>query len=464
MAAPADMIWADLPATHLRMYAAARGNVPNWIAKERGELMTDIAAADAGATDGNSMTKDSADVAAIRAFGAVVLGYTCATYTRSQVVARIHAALNPPPGAVAAAVPGAIDAPLEQPRDIVFRSLETLEDQAAHQNWVDDIQTKMQARGCWDVLAEQIQGNAIHPTPRQEQLLLLAFAGVKNILGADILKQANALNHRTAAAVMAWVGQKVNELGTALERKAYANLMREGWRNSKLGLSSWVGILRSYASETGPNLPAGRPRENAIRGIIFRNVGALNPDCAQIIRTHKQREVTDPGFSVDELVTELTKVMVESENNGEAQCRAFSAEIYTDEQLQQQCAALLAQKTEAESRAKRAEAAADSENALWAQNSSKGGWNNFQKGNGKQQQNGKGGKYCYICAKFYSEKGLKAEKDAAIRSHDAQSCRFKSSNNVDNKNQRNTNGKGQQVRKFDKKKGGGKKSGKKGNK
>ena len=170
----------------------------------------------------------------------------------------------------------------------------------------------------------------------------------------------------------------------------------------------------------------------------------------QSIRQQKQKEVTDAGYSVDALVVELTRIMVESEVGGERQCSTFAAIITSEDEYktlmaQQSKKIQLLTKTQAAgSRQKNASAGAQSSTGNSNNNSNinnpnnasyYGGYNNSNNsGRGNQWGNGnKGGSgtgmFCHSCNKFYAERGQKAEKDATIRSHNTGDCLHKKKTN-----------------------------------
>jgi hypothetical protein len=180
-------------------------------------------------------------------------------------------------------------------------------------------------------------------------------------------------------------------------------------------------------------------------------------------------EVVDTGYSVDDLVRALTKIMVESETGGERQCEAFAAEILTEGEMQ----AMLAQTGNGRRNSNNRKPKTSNNTAptpttgntptYWADN----------------REKPKGGPYCHKCAKFYAKSGTKTEKDAAIRSHYTADCWWKNSNqpgggNGNSKGGGKGNKKGgvikdgeknraQGEKKGDKGKGKGKGKGRKGN-
>ena len=42
------------------------------------------------------------------------------------------------------------------------------------------------------------------------------------------------------------------------------------------------------------------------------------------------REVTDPGYSVNELVNELTKIFTIQESSGERACQSYAVQIFSE--------------------------------------------------------------------------------------------------------------------------------------
>ena len=408
---------------------------------------------------------------------------------RSAIVARIHVMADPPPVLPPAPQVYALD----NPRDIFIRKLENLTDMNEFKAWVSDIQLKAEARDCWigclQVLykGEDAQANAIRPNVKQAQTLLLLLSGIKNSIGKSIRDQITPLIDdaqipNTAAAIMKWVTAQMTHLGSALERKAIAKLNNAKWKDSKMDLMAWVGQLRSIAAECGPNVPIGRVREERIRQLVFKNVGEREPSCGQIIREHKQHEVEEDGYSVDFLVRQLMKIMVEAETSGERQCSTFSVETSTETELH----AMLAAEKKKTQKTKQ-------ENNTNAKNNGDQGGDSFY-GGGKGWNNSKGYKggykgnfnnnntygastttttsnmFCHKCNKHYKDKGMLDEKYNAIRSHYTNDCRWK--NNTNSQSNANPNAvkkDNEKQRKGDKgkdngAKGKGKKGGKKGKK
>lgn len=374
------------------------------------------------------------------------------------------------------------ETPLDQPRDIKFIELDDLESTTQFDTWMDDIKTKLEARNpgpnnVWTILDTQLNGspaqiNALRISPRSAQVLLLAFAGLKTSLSAEIRKQFQSLRFTHAWEVIRWVTQKQTELGSARHRKAKADLNRKHWKDSNSSLRTWVGVLRSMAAECGPEIPVGRCREEHIRQLIFKNVQENNPDCAFVIRKHKLQDVVDPGFGVDDLVIELTKVIVESESKPERQCVAFAATVQSESELKSAVTTLIAEKTKAEDTAKTALAdkkRADEQLSFYSNfgdGRPKGG-QPFRKpkGSGKHRpsaaSSGSTGKFCHKCCKFYTERNQRDAKDYVIRSHNTKDCHF---NKPNSQNSGGDTFRPRNTRKQDakSKKGGGKQSGKKG--
>jgi len=375
--------------------------------------------------------------------------------SRAQMVARIIAdAINPDDQAVL------------QPRDLSFMTLDTLFDRVKFDDWWADIRTKMGTRGCWtNMLESQINGVVINPTPYQQQQLLLAFAGVKNSLSDCIRKQMNGENPANAAQIMLWVRRKVTqEMADVLENKALAKLGSLNWRDSGGELASWVAVLKSVAAQCGDDLPVGRPRDKRIRDLIIKNVKETDPECMQIVREYKRHAVVAQGFGVDDLVRDLTAVMIASETDGEKQCQVFAAEIMTESEMKDEINALIAEKSRVESAKSKAENAA--KKALQEKNAAESakksveqafftakgvgkGPGNPKHAHGNGEQKSKTGKFCHICAKWFESKGLKDKKDSVIRNHNTAECKFNTKKqHAPNKTVRKTDAKAKGKGKF----------------
>jgi hypothetical protein len=228
--------------------------------------------------------------------------------------------------------------------------------------------------------------------------------------------------------IIKWVRRQFEALGTAVERKAITELSTTHWKDCKIDLTTWVGKLESIASKCGPNLPAGRPRQDRIRQLIMKNVGDKNPECAQVIRHHRQHEVDESGFSIDELVVALTKIMVTTEAGGEKQCLSFAVDVQSEQELQQQNMALLAEKHKSDDKVRQAERKAQSATdqlqnfALYTSKGGPKGGDRNPRSKGLGKDAGKSGNYCQHCAKFHTEMGVADKKDTAIRSHNTKDC------------------------------------------
>jgi hypothetical protein len=307
--------------------------------------------------------------------------------------------------------------------------------QVLHREWEADIRSKMTARQTNEILQQQLQGLQPATNLRQDQNLELLKAGIKKSLGSSVMDNLSPQIEQgvvldTPAAIILWVRQQVQGLGNALQAKAEAELVVTPWASSKTDLASWVGKLRSIASACGPNIPAGRPRENKIRDLIIKNVGEREPNTAQIIRDHRLHEVDEADYSVDDLVQALTKVMVKAETSGEKQCMTFAVEVASEADLQEKCAALLAENKKLENEKEQAVAEAKKnkeEVAFWAHSKGGGqpygddgdeaGW--WPTGDFRVSK-----KFRQNCSKYYNSVGMGQEKYFAVRSHNASECHF----------------------------------------
>lgn len=174
----------------------------------------------------------------------------------------------------------------------------------------------------------------------------------------------------------------------------------------------------------------------------MKNVGEADPNCGQVIRSFRQHEVCEQGFSTDDLVISLMKIMVESESSGERQCSTFAATVHTEGELQKQCNTLLCEKKEAERKAanavnekKQAIESKERATALLAKGgANKGGGKHGRDRGGKSSNNNRdanndgsdqGGwteKYCNNCAKYYRSINKEESKWRAIHSHNTNEC------------------------------------------
>ena len=260
---------------------------------------------------------------------------------RIKIQANLHMAIPPPPAVAVAAPPN--NAAVPNPRDFDLISLPNFTDKTQYQLWYQEVRNKMEVRQTWtncleDLLSQDAavrQAAELAKTPIQEQNLILLLTAVKRSLGKGIkdqmqpLIQSNSLQDNVVA-IINWIKAQMELLDATLERKALKKLDTLAWRDSKTELSAWVGQLRACAANVGNVLPVGLPRENKIRDLIFKNVSSKDGSVGHIIRSHLMREVTDPGYSVNELVNELTKIFTIQESSGERACLSYAVQIYSE--------------------------------------------------------------------------------------------------------------------------------------
>ncbi len=279
------------------------------------------------------------------------------------------------------------------------------------------------------------------------------------------------------ASIFRYIQQQQEDLGSALERQAETEFRNHSWKGSKKGLAAWVGELRKLAGKLGPSVPEGHPREHRIRQAIFSNVGKRDPYCAQVIIQYDLKEVSEADYTVDKLVTDLTKIMCKTESKGEMQCQTFSVSVSTEVETK---ALLVAKDKKIASLTKDLKKGNkgggqnppgnsnknknweldDEANALYG-----GGWNG--KGSGKQggwgnnqNKNKNKSPFCHDCNRHFKALGKADEKWGVITSHYANECQRKEFEDKKKSKGKGKGGKNDVLKKNDKKKGKGKGKGK----
>ena len=264
------------------------------------------------------------------------------------------AAVNPPAPAIPVVVPPVVDpnlVRLDNPRDLEFSPLVDALDKTKVDMWLRELAGVANERGFsaqWTTIisgTDQEYNDLFPMNDRLDQFVLMMRRALYKSLDASITVQLDpAINDGTVQdncrAIISYVRNKGEELRPALIEGSNEKLTKAKWGGSKVSLAAWVGKLRTIAGTCGDQLPAGVPRENAIRKLVMSNVGMRNPDCAQVISSFQVKPVSQAGFTVDELVVQLTTVMIKSETGGERQCQVFAADIQDEKALH----ALLAQK------------------------------------------------------------------------------------------------------------------------
>ena len=252
MAAP-EIQFADLSNPQLHQLAGLMGAVHGGLA--RAQMMTNMEAI-------NQLVVDHG---AVRVLPAPLLRNLAQAQglddsgTRAHIARRLANQASPP--VVLPHNPN-VD-PLPNPRDIVIRNLPHTMDHVLHREWEAEIKSSMMARQCWaGILEDLLLNNNPILNPRQEQTLELLKSGLKRSLGESVMSRlspeiAATTVPDTAAGIILWIRAQVTALGTAIERKAKAELTSTKWKDSKCDLLSWVGKLRSIASKCGPTLPPG---------------------------------------------------------------------------------------------------------------------------------------------------------------------------------------------------------------
>ncbi len=356
--------------------------------------------------------------------------------------------------------------------------------------WLRELAGVASERGFTDqwttiVTGTDLEYNALLPMhDRLDQFVLMMRRALYKSLDTSITVQLDpAIIDGTVEdncrAIISYVKNKGEELAPALIEGSNEKLTKSKWGGSKVSLAAWVGKLRTIAGTCGEQLPAGVPRENAIRKLVMSNVGMRNPDCAQVIRSFQVKPVSQAGFTVDELVVQLTTVMIKSETGGERQCQVFAADIQDEKALH----ALLAQKDNTISQLKNSNANknANQSAASSSAHPPQGGESYYggdPQGNYRQNNYNRAGndwgeqdwnktdtrKSCHKCRKYYKDKGQEQEKAGVISSHYTGDCRWKQGGGGKGKGKGKEGGGGKGAKKGNdkkyEKKGGGK--GKKG--
>jgi hypothetical protein len=340
---------------------------------------------------------------------------------------------------------GRNDRAVDNPKDIELRELPNTTDHVQLREWRQEVESSAKTRRIWvGILELQLQTPAavVVMSAYEAQQMEILKKALKKSLARSVMdrlspKLENGEVRDEAHRIILWISAQFDLLGNATERRALAELENTHWRDSKADLQTWVGKLESIASRCGPNLPAGRPRLEKIRQVIFKNVGMQDPTCAQIIREHQQHEVVEAGFSLEQLTAALLKRMCVSEISGERMCQSFATEIVNEQSMKEKHEALIARAEDAERKLQ----SSNDRHAFLAkgggrtnsnrQQGTKGARKGRGKNNGRQNRDEQTrSKFCHHCSR--------TRADHVTKSHNTADCWFKNNSSRGNDTRRDT--------------------------
>ena len=390
---------------------------------------------------------------------------------------------NPPPPP-----PDQADLRMDNPRELELSTIKDKLNEVELRKWKKEILSHAAIAGHTTLLEtlfgdDQVAiGNLPPRTDRENQFLQRLKLAMDKSIAPNLACEIDPLTasgeiEDTPEGIYKWLFEELGALGTAMERKAEAKIDSMEWFQSKVALFTWVGQLREVARKLGPKCPAGFPRESKIRSIIMKNVGLNNPECAQLIREHKRYDCDNPLYTVNILVRDLTKIMCETAEGGEKQCKTFAVKLVSADAMLAAKENQIAQlKTENKKKKDKEDAEENvdsyyndfrSNKGKGKNRQNKGGWNRQQNQTTFQPNNQQPrGTFCHKCHKHYQKTNELDAKWGAITSHYTSNCTWK--NQGGKKGNGKGKGKGKQgVRKDNdkqKNKGQGKGKGKGGKK
>jgi len=220
------------------------------------------------------------------------------------------------------------------PRDAELRKLNAIENSIEFKSWMDDIKDKAEIRSVWIQLSNQLAPvpNVIQLTPYQTQMLSVLKSGIKASLGNQLrielqpLLDANTIQD-TACGIIIWLKEKLEVMGTAMERKAQTEFRQMRWKGTKISIAAWYAKLKLIGGSCGRAMAAGYPLDFAIREKLLKHVGEQSLDIAHLIRDFKRHAHDTPGFTNEDLVQALMVQMLKDETSGEKQCQTYAANI-----------------------------------------------------------------------------------------------------------------------------------------
>ena len=476
MARPNPITFGDIAYQPLVIYAGLAG-VP-FAGLDEAALRAALGNANAG--QGDNAPVNSAVVTADR------LRHWCTALglpsggTKPVLVDRLYDHSNPapppPPPAPVLAQPPPPDneAPLSNPKEIAVIELTSTMNVDSFKRWQADVKSAAETRGFEEVLRQLQEAenaaarNAVVVTPRQEQFMKLLKQGVNKSLGKEVATRVRAAVDSGEIQdecydILNWIKRQVQAVSPATKKVAEKTLDKAQWKASKSSLQTWVAQLRLIASRIGEALPQGFATENRIRELVFKNVSAKQPRVAHVINQYKGHEVNEEDYTVDKLVTVLTKLMAEDECEGEAQCQSYAVAIQGDQDYKAMLAAKDRQITQLKKSAESSAMEVD-ESPVAEEDAFHGAYPNpnYRAPSSSSSSNNSEKKFCVSCHRHYKGLGKREEKDYVIRNHNTADCKHKTGGGGgDGKGSGKKGGKKGEGKKAVKK-DNGKKAGKKG--
>jgi len=367
-----------------------------------------------------------------------------ANLTRSACICRILDKTDPQPPPPAVHTPRALDAP----KPINIMNLSDANDTTACESWQAEILLIIDSWGMstqWEFLVNstttfaqrQVAENALNPL--QAQNLTVLLRGMRNSISEDTrarfdisVKDANQPEVRQKAPdLWLFIKRIVNELGLAHSRKQLKKFSECEWRHSKSDLPSWVARLRGFLLDVGDEIPAGFPRETKLRtkilGCVSGDTDLRSHDgIRHILTSHKLKEITDPGYDVDSLVGQLMGEICKHDANSDSQSTTFGC--WSDSQSQDDTYWLSETQNPHTQKSHTppnptAPNTTPSSNITLNVNTADGSSTSTTMYGDANSAGSKSKMFCSKCHKFYKDKNMLNEKQAAITSHDTVNCK-----------------------------------------